>query len=102
MQYWGSLKRYTSTLAALDTFINRRITLLNPLAWADRNDRELMDLDASTTPRRVAFAYCMAEGNETAHHWQVFADRGFGVCIAAIRRSLSKRFRSIPLLSTAR
>jgi hypothetical protein len=41
-----------------------------------------MDLYASTTPRRVAFAYCMAEGNETAHHWQVFADRGFGVCIA--------------------
>ncbi len=82
MQYWGTLKRYTSTLAALDTLINRRITLLNPSSWADRNDRELMALFASTTPGRVSFAYCMAEGNETAHHWQVFADRGFGVCIA--------------------
>lgn len=82
MQYWGSLKRYTSTLAALDMLINRRITLLNPSSWADRNDRELMSLYASTTSGRVAFAYCMAEGNETAHHWQVYADRGFGVCIA--------------------
>lgn len=82
MQHWGSLKRYTSTLAALDTLLNRRITLLNPSSWADRNDRELMGLYAGSTPGRLAFAYCMAEGNETAHHWQVFADRGFGVCIA--------------------
>lgn len=76
------LRLYTSTLAALDTLINRRITLLNPGAWADRNDRDLMALYAATTPGRSVFAYCMAEGRETAHHWQVFADRGFGVCIA--------------------
>lgn len=82
MYYWGSLRRYTSTLAALDTLINRRITLLNPASWSDRNDRDLMALYAATTPGGRVFAYCMAEGKETAHHWQVFADRGFGVCIA--------------------
>jgi hypothetical protein len=82
VQYWGSLRRYTSTLAALDTLINQRITLLNPDAWADRNDRDVMALYATSTSGGSAFAYCMAEGKETAHHWQVFADRGFGVCIA--------------------
>ena len=82
MQYWGSLRRYTSALAALDTLINRRITLLNPGTWTDRNDRDLLALYAGSTPGRSVFAYCMAEGREAAHHWQVFADRGFGVCIA--------------------
>lgn len=82
MQYWGSLRRYTSTLAALDTLINRRITLLSPGTWADRNDRDLMTLYATSVSGKAVFAYCMAEGRETAHHWQVFADRGHGACIA--------------------
>lgn len=81
MYYSGSLRRYTSTLAALDTLMNRQITLLSPTTWSDRNDRDLMAVYAASKPGRLVFAYCMAEGKETAHHWQVFADRGFGACI---------------------
>jgi hypothetical protein len=81
VDYWGSLRRYTSTLAALDTLMNRRIAFLSPSTWADRNDRDLMASFAASTPGTSVFTYCMAEGNETAHHWQVFADRGFGACI---------------------
>jgi hypothetical protein len=81
MFYSRSVRRYTSTLAALDTLMNRRISFLSPSTWADRNDRDLMAHYAASTPGRSVFAYCMAEGKETAHHWQVFADRGFGACI---------------------
>jgi hypothetical protein len=77
----GSLRRYTSILAVLDTLKHGRISLLNPETWSDRNDRDLMARYASTRPGRKVFAYCLAMGDEAAHHWQVFADRGFGACI---------------------
>ena len=81
MDNWGSLRRYTTILTALDTLVNRRITFLSPSTWADRNDRDLMAHYAASAPGRSVFAYCMAEGKETAHHWQAFADRGSGACI---------------------
>jgi hypothetical protein len=98
MHYWGSLRRYTSILAALDTLFNRRITLVNPNTWADRNDRDVMALYAASTPGRSVFAYCMAEGRELAHHWQVFADRGSGVCIAFDKARLIEAISADPAI----
>jgi hypothetical protein len=76
-----TLRRYSSTLAMLDTLVHRRIALLNPRSWSDQNDREVMAYFAESVSGGRVFAYCMVEGNETAHHWQVFADRGSGACI---------------------
>lgn len=82
------LRRYTSIPAVLDTLQRRQTSLLEPASWSDRNDREIMRAYAERTPSRRAFAYCMAIGNETAHHWQVFADRGRGACIVFDRDRL--------------
>lgn len=65
----------------LDTLIQQRIVLLDPSTWHDRNDREMMAAYASAVPDRRVFAYCLAEGRETAHHWQIFADGGRGARI---------------------
>lgn len=73
-----TLSRYTNIPAVLDTLVHRRITLLDPSTWADRNDREMMAAYAAAVPGRRVFAYCVAVGGETAHHWQVFADAGHG------------------------
>lgn len=40
-----------------------------------------MELYAGLRPGTRVFAACLAEGNETAHRWQVFADRGQGASI---------------------
>ncbi len=77
----AALRRYTSVNAVLDTLLHSRITLLSPNSWADQNDREMMSLYGDSVPGHNVFAFCMAEGNETAHHWQVFADGGYGACI---------------------
>lgn len=94
-----SLRRYTTTLAMLDTLVHRRITLLSPTTWADQNDREVMAHYATGRPDRQVFAYCMADGNETAHHWQVFADRGLGACIKFDRDRLLDAVSREPSLS---
>jgi hypothetical protein len=76
-----TLSRYTSIPAMLDTLLNRHLVLVDPRAWKDLNDREIMEAFARSHPGSRVFAACMAEGKETAHHWQVFADRGFGACV---------------------
>ena len=76
-----TLSRYTSIPAMLDTLVQRRIVLLDPATWSDRNDREMMGAYAAASPDRRVFAYCMAEGREAAHHWQVYADGGRGARI---------------------
>lgn len=76
-----TLSRYTSIPAVLDALLNRQLVLADPRRWQDLNDREIMEaFERSHVGSRV-FAACMAEGKETAHHWQVFADRGHGACI---------------------
>lgn len=80
----------------LDTLLNRRIAFLAPSTWADLNDREIMEAFAHSTPDRRVFAYCLAEGNETAHHWQVFADRGSGARIIFSRERLFSALNAYP------
>lgn len=90
-----SLRRYTSILAVLDTLLHNRITLIDPKNWSDQNDREMMEHYAKSTPGKKAFVYCMADGNETAHHWQVFADRGQGACIKFDKERLIEAISNI-------
>jgi hypothetical protein len=73
----------------LDTLLNRRLVLFSPNSWSDRNDREVMETFALWRHDSLVFASCMAEGKETAHHWQVFADRGQGACIRFDRDRLA-------------
>lgn len=84
-----SLSRYTSIPSMLDALLNRHLALVEPKTWSDLNDREAMAAFARSHPGKKVFAACMAEGKETAHHWQVFADRGLGACIRFDRDKLA-------------
>jgi len=84
-----TLSRYTSIPSMLDTLLRRHLALLEPKTWSDLNDREVMETFAKSHPGKRVFAACMAEGKETAHHWQVFADRGLGACIRFDRERLA-------------
>ena len=40
-----------------------------------------MAVYAAAAPNRRVYAYCLADGKETAHHWQIYADGGRGARI---------------------
>lgn len=80
----------------LDMLMHARLSLLNPSTWVDQNDREVMAHFAGTIPGRRVLACCMATGNETAHHWQIFADRGLGACVVFDRGALIAAVKADP------
>lgn len=77
----NELRRYTDILSVIDTLRNKRITLVNPERWNDRNDRHTLELYAKRKCVESVVAYCMTAAPETAHHWQLFAGDAFGVCV---------------------
>jgi hypothetical protein len=59
----------------------KRLVLLDPASWDDKNDSAIM---AEYQKRRKAeklFALCCAHGDETIHHWRTFADGISGCCV---------------------
>jgi hypothetical protein len=76
-----SLRRYTNLPATLDVLQKRRLTLLNPSTWDDRNDAFFMSAFKERTGAQSVLALCFAEASETYHHWRVFSHGSDGVCI---------------------
>jgi hypothetical protein len=89
------LSRYTSIPAALDLLLHKRLVLISPSHWEDQNDREVMEVWERSQPESKVFAACMAQGSETAHHWQVFADGGQGACIRFSEERLCARLDAL-------
>ncbi|WOR15207.1 hypothetical protein RYZ27_00810 [Hyphomonas sp. FCG-A18] len=75
------IRRYTSMASALDIIQNKRITLLSPKTWDDRNDAFLMDQYKEKKGLKNLHAICFAEASETYHHWRVFTHSSDGICI---------------------
>lgn len=77
----GRLKRYTNLAVALDMLRNRRISLVNPSLWTDRNDQFLIEQYRQQHGYRFAGAVCLTQASETFHHWKTFADGMDGICV---------------------
>jgi len=76
----GFLKRYTDLPFLLHILKNKKLALLNPASWEDRNDAyhlERWGMRLGKTP----LALCFAATSETFHHWKVFTGGSSGVCI---------------------
>lgn len=75
------LNRYTSLPILLDMLKRKRLVLLDPSSWEDKNDSEIM-LEFKKRKRvQKLFALCFSSGDETIHHWKTFADGTSGCCI---------------------
>src|SRR5436305_3650415 len=75
------LNRYTTLPVLLDLLKRRRLVLLDPKSWEDKNDSGVM---LEYQHRRKAprlFALCFSWGDETIHQWKAFADGISGCCI---------------------
>ena len=88
------LNRYTSLPIALDVLVRRRVTLLSPETWEDRNDAFYLERYREEKNLRTLVAICFSARGETFHHWKVFSSGSSGVCIEFDKNRLLKEFPS--------
>lgn len=77
----GMLRRYTDLPGLLCMLTKKKITLLDPNSWDDKNDAYYLELYKKRKNLGSTLALCLTQKNETYHHWSVFTSRENGVCI---------------------
>ena len=87
------LRRYTDLPALVYLLNTRKITLLDPQSWDDRNDSHYLTLYRQKKKLKSVLALCFTQAGETYHHWRVFANGSSGVCIRFRRSELLKAIK---------
>src|SRR5690349_15189787 len=87
------LNRYTTLPVLLDLLRRKKIVLLDPCAWEDRNDDEIILNYKGRKGIRGLFAVCCGTGDETVHHWKAYANGISGCCIEFNGNKLLKSFQ---------
>jgi hypothetical protein len=90
------LNRFTTLPILLDMLSRRRITLLTPRAWEDRNDSYYIERYSAEKQLHSVVALCFTSTSETFHHWKVFSAGPSGVCIEFSPERLLKSFIGVP------
>ncbi len=75
------LNRYTMLPVLLDMLMRKRLMLLDPSSWDDKNDSDIILEYRKRKSVKKLFALCFSYGDETIHHWKTFADGTSGCCI---------------------
>jgi len=91
-----SLRRYTELPFAIDLLRTNEVALVSPNTWDDRNDAYYIDQYARAKSVPVTYALCLAEAQETYHHWKVFSSGSGGVCVVFKKDALLCAARKIP------
>jgi hypothetical protein len=90
------LRRYTNLPALLYLLRERKITLLDPAFWDDKNDSYFLMLYREKKQLKSVLALCFTPAFETYHHWRVFADGSSGACITFDRDRLLNAVKKQP------
>ncbi len=83
-----TLKRYTELPYVLHALEKRRITLVRPTAWDDKNDTHHIEWYRKRKKLKTLLAVCLSEAEQTYHHWRVFTNGASGACIEFDRKGL--------------
>ena len=75
------LSRYTTLPVLLDMLQRKKLTLLDPKYWEDRNDSEIILEYKRRKNIQNLFAMCLSCGDETVHHWKTFSNGNSGCMI---------------------
>jgi hypothetical protein len=75
------LSRFTTLPVLLDLLQRRKLTLLDPKSWEDRNDSEIILAYKKRKKIKNLFAICLSYGDETIHHWKTFSNGSSGCLI---------------------
>ena len=84
------LRRYTNIPALIYLLRERKITLLDPASWDDKNDSYFLSLYRQKKDLKSVLALCFTPAFETYHHWRLFADGSSGACISFNQERLLK------------
>ncbi|HWX56595.1 MAG TPA: DUF2971 domain-containing protein [Verrucomicrobiae bacterium] len=87
------LRRYTDLPSLIYLLSEKRLTLLDPETWDDKNDSHFLQLYQEKKRLQSVLALCFTQTSETYHHWRVFASGASGVCISFNRRHLIEAVR---------
>lgn len=82
------LRRYTDLPSLIYLLSKRKLTLLNPRSWDDKNDSRYLEIYRKKRKLESVLALCFSQSEETYHHWRVFAPGSGGVCIRFDREAL--------------
>ena len=82
------VRRYTQLPALLHILSERKLTLLDPASWDDKNDSCFLEQYKSRCELKTVLALCFSMAPETYHHWSIFAAGSAGVCIQFKRDEL--------------
>lgn len=88
----SKLNRYTSLPVLLDLLKRKKLTLLNPASWEDKNDSEIILEYKKRTRIKNLFAICFSYGDETVHHWKTYSN---GTCGCVIEFDAKKLFGTL-------
>jgi len=87
------LRRYTSLPALFFILREKKISLLDPRSWDDKNDSYYLSLYKEKRHLRTVLALCFTQVAERYDHWRVFTDGSSGVCIKFWRSKLLKAIK---------
>lgn len=90
------LNRFTTLPVLLDLLKRRKLVLLDPSSWEDKNDSGLMLAYKERKEIEGLCALCFSHNDETIHHWRTFADGISGCCIEFDALALQLEFDGIP------
>jgi hypothetical protein len=91
-----TLHRYTQLAPLIHLLHRKRLTLLSPTKWDDKNDAYYLEVYRRLQNLGSVLALCFAESRETYHHWHVFAGNSSGVCLEFDRDALSRSVCETP------
>jgi hypothetical protein len=89
------LNRFTTLPILLDLLEGRKLVLLDPSTWEDRNDTLIIEEYKKRANIQNLFALCFTHWFETIHHWKAFANGSSGCCIEFYPIKLFKIFGRI-------
>lgn len=67
------MRRYTELPSLIYMLAYRKITLLDPSSWDDKNDSYFFSLYRDKVKLKSVLALCFTQARDTYHHWRVFA-----------------------------
>lgn len=77
----SQFRRYTTLPYLLDMLHNKRLTLLDPSRWEDKNDAYFLKTYKEKKNLKSVLALCFAKAPEAYHHWKIYSGNTSGVCI---------------------
>lgn len=92
------LKRYTELPFVLQLLHSKKLTLVNPSAWDDKNDSYFVQAYRDGKGLGSVLALCLTEAQQTYHHWKVFTHGASGACICFNKVALQKWINDTDLL----